>query len=164
MEDRFDLEHGTHHSGGGRDASAPLQEVEVVHREVVAQVLLVCLYPVPDLFNTGAVVPLLGGIPHQQALSQRGAQGIHSVQFAFRVFFSQLLHRNQGGVVGGGQSGGEGQHQYVLPRLKQGFQRLGILGNIDGVGGGRIALAQAVVEGVRVHLPVVRVVVIGMIR
>ena len=47
--------------------------------------------------------------------------------------------------------------------LKQGLQGLGVLGHIDRVGGGHLAAAQAVIEDVGVHVPVVGVVVIGVI-
>ena len=47
MEHRLDVEHGAHYGGGGGDASSPLEEVEIVHSKLMAQVELVILYPVP---------------------------------------------------------------------------------------------------------------------
>jgi len=141
----------------------PLEEMEVVYGELVAQVQPVLLHPVPDLLDGVAQVPLAGGIPHQQPLAQGGAQGVHSVQPPVGILGAQLLHGQAGGVVGGGQAGGEGQNQHILPSLKQGLQGLGVLGHIDRVGGGHLAAAQAVIEDVGVHVPVVGVVVIGVI-
>ena len=108
-------------------------------------------------------VPLPGGVPHQQALAQRGAQGVHGVQLPLGVFGAQLLHGQAGGVISGGQAGGEGQNEHVLPRLEQGLQGLGVLGHVDGVGGGQLAAPEAAVKDMGVHLPVVRIVSIGLI-
>ena len=120
------------------------------------------LHPVLDLLDGAAPLPQLGGVPHQQALAQGGAQGIHRVQLSLGVFGPQLLHGYDGGLIGSGQAGGEGQNQDVPARLEQGFQGLGVLGGVDGVGGGRVPLAQALIKSVGVHIPVVGVVVVDL--
>ena len=163
VEDRLDLEHGAQHGGGGRDAPSPLQEVQIVHGELVAQAELVGLGPVPDLFDGLPPGPLLGGQIDQQALAQRGAQGVHRVHLPVGVFLPQLVHGDDGGVVGGGQAGREGQDQHIPARLEQGLHRVHILGHVDGGGGGHLAGAQLLIEQVGVHLPIVRVIVVGVL-
>ena len=163
MEHRLDLQHGAHHGGGGGDAAAPLEEVQVIHRELVAQLQLVGLCPVPNLLDGLALGALLGGQINKQPLPQRGTQSIHGVQLSIRVFFPEILHGNYRGAVCGGQAGGEGQHQDVAPLLQQGLQRLGVLGHIDGGGGGHLAGTEHLIKGMGLHLPVVGVVVIYMV-
>ena len=135
------MEHRAHHGGGAGDAAAPLEEVEVVHSKLVADIQFMFLYPVPDFVDGMPTLPLAGGVPHQQALAQGGAQGVHGIQLAAGVFGAELLHSNEGGVVGGGQPGGESQNQDILPGLKEGLQGLCILSHVDGIGSGHAAPA-----------------------
>ena len=140
----------------------PLQEVQVVHGELVAQVQLVFLHPVPHLFYALSLIFQLSGVPYQQALAQRGAQGVHGKDLPLGILLPQFLRRKARAVIGGGQAGGEGQHQHVGPGLQNGLQHIQILGDIHGGGGGHLPLPQHAVEYLRIHLPVVRPVVIGL--
>ena len=135
--------------------------MQVVHGELVADTQLVAHSPVADLVDGLALGPLFGGQPHQQPLAQRGAQGIHGVDFPLGIFLPQLLGSDGGGVIGGGQAGGEGQHQHVTSGLKLGLHGLKILLHVYGGGGGRLAIPQHLVKGVGGELVVVRIVVIG---
>ena len=120
------------------------------------------LRPVPDLLNGASLLLLPGGQPNQQALPQGGAQSIHHIKFPLGIPLPQLLRRHLGGITGRGQPGGEGQDEHILPRLKQGLHRIGVGRYIDGGGGGQLPRPEHIVKQRRVHLPIVRSVLIGL--
>ena len=157
VEHRLDGQHGAHDGGGRADAPAPLQKVQVVHREPVGHVELVLLHPVPDLPDGLPGLSQLGGVPDQQGLAAGGGQGVHREDRPVREPLPQLLHRDQRGLVGGRQAGGEHQQQHVPPRLQNGGEGLGIVRGVDGGGSDGLPRAQLVVKELRVHLPVVGV-------
>ena len=160
---RLDLEHGAHQRGGGGHAAALFQEKQVVDGKPVALAQLVLLRPVPDLLDGLAVQPQLGRLRHQHPLSQRGGQGVHHEHLPVGELSGQLVAGDLEGVVGGGQAGGEGQHQHIPALLKDRLQHLGGLTDVDGVGGGHLALLLPAVELLGAHFPVVGVVVICLI-
>ena len=160
---RLDLEHGAHQRGGGGHAAALFQEEQVVDGEPVALAQLVLLRPVPDLLDGLSVQPQLGRLRDQHALTQRGAEGVHHEDLPVGELCGQLVAGDLEGVIGGGKAGGEGQYQHVPALLQDRLQHLSGLTDVDGVGGGHLALLLPVIELLRTHLPVVGVVVICLI-
>ena len=64
---------------------------------------LVFLHPVPNGLNAVPPFPPPGGVPHQQALPQRGAEGVHHEKLPLRILLPQLAVKDLGGhlpVVG----------------------------------------------------------------
>ncbi|SCJ42437.1 Uncharacterised protein [uncultured Flavonifractor sp.] len=115
---RLNLESGAHHGGGGRDASATAQVVQVLHGEPVGRVLLVVLHPGGQLLQVQA-----GGLPgrslgHQQALTGRGGQGVHTDQLPVGVLLPQVLHADFRRLDGARQAGGEADVQHVQPLVQ----------------------------------------------
>ena len=163
MHDRLDLEHRAHHGGGGRHPAAFFQEKQIVDSEPVALAEFVVLHPVPNLFHALSLLTQLGGLGHQHPLAQRGAKGVYHKYLPVRVLGAQLSGRDLEGVAGSGKSRGKGQHQQILALLQNGFQHIGGLPHIDGVGGGHLALLLTAVKVLRAHLPVVRIVPICLI-
>ena len=162
VHDRLDLEHGAHHGGGGGDPAPPLQVHQVIHGEPVADVELVRLDPVPDLLDAFSLLLKPRGQIEDKPLAQGGAQGVHGVHLPLRVLFSQFVHGDLHGAVGGGQAGGKGQRQHILPGLEQGLDALDGLPYIDGVGGGHGAGRQPAVKLLGGHVAVIRVIVVGL--
>ena len=161
VHDGLDGQHGAEQGRGGVDAAAPLQVVQVVHGEPVAHLATGLQSEVVDLIQRAAPGFFLGAEVDEQALAQRGAQGIHHQEFGLRPALRQLLGGNDGGLVGGGQGGGEAQAQHVLPLV--GGLRHGLLksAHADGGGGGGLPGADALIEIVEANFPAVQVIVVG---
>ena len=104
MEHRLDVQHSAHNGRGRADPAAPLEIHQVVHRKPVAQVQTVVQQPLLQLPKAQALVPLLAGIVGKQALAQRGAQAVHHGDGPLRIALPQLLSRDTGRLVGGGQA------------------------------------------------------------
>ena len=146
MQHRLDLQHGANQCGSCADAAAPLQEHQVVNGEPHTQILLVFFHPVAQLFKTHTFVPLLAGIPHQQALAQGSAQGVDDPDLAIGIFFGKLGGGDYGGLMGGAETGGEGQNQSIIPCCQHGLNDLFPTLGVDGGSGGHITCAHAVIQ------------------
>src|SRR5699024_4839247 len=79
-----------------------------------------------------------------------------------RIFLPQLPRRQNRGLIGAGQPGGEGQDQNILSLLEDRLHRLSVLGHVDRGGGGQLSGPEHVVEQGQVHLPVIRIISVGL--
>ena len=61
MHDGLDGQHGAEQGGGGVDPAAPLQVVQIVHREPVAEMEAVVGDPLGKLVQREPFLPLFGG-------------------------------------------------------------------------------------------------------
>ena len=147
VKHRLDLQHGANQRRGGADPAAPLQIHQIVYGEPVAQLELVFLHPGVELFQSHAGFFLLAGVPHQQALAQGGAQGIHHQELPVGILFGKFGCRNDRGLIGGGKAGGEGQHQSVVTAGQHRLHDLGPAFGVRGGGGSGLAFTQTVVNG-----------------
>ena len=134
MEHRLDGEHGPEQRRRRADPAAPLQVVQIVHSEPVADVPLGPLGKVQNLLQSFPLFLLLGAEPDEQTLSHGGAEAVHHPDLPLREVLLQLPSRNDGGLVGGGKGGGEAQAQNVLPRLQNGPHGGVELPHVDGGG------------------------------
>ena len=163
MHDRLDGQHGAEQGGGGVDPAAPLQVVQIVHREPVADAALDLLGKGLHLVDGFPLFLLLSAEIHEQSLPQRGAEGVHRQDLRVGKFVLQLLRGNDGGLVGGGEGGGKADAQDVL----SGFQDLPHLflkfPHVDGGGGGQLAGADPLVELMEADLPAIQIVAVGAI-
>ena len=161
VHDGFDGQHSAEQRGGGVDAAAPLQVVQVVHGKPVAHLAPGLQSEVVDLLQRAALGLFPGAEVHEQALAQRGAQGIHHQKLRLRPVFGQLLGGNNGGLIGGGQSGGEAQAQHIFPLVGGLGHSLLKNAHADGGGGGCLSGPDALIKIMEADLPAVQVVVIG---
>ena len=152
MEHRLDIQHGANHGCGSADASAPLQEHQVVHGEPVADVQLVFLTPGVQLFQGEAFIALHAGIVYEKALAQGGGKGIHHLHSAAGVFLHQLLGGDDGGLIGGAEAAGEGKHQCILTVFQNGLHSIPPALGVHGGGGCGFALAQGIIHGFDLRL------------
>ena len=163
MHDGLDGQHGAEQGGGGVDPAAPLQVVQIVHREPVADAALGLLGKGLHLVNGFPLFLLLRAEIHEQSLPQRGAEGVHRQDLRVGKFVLQLLRGNDGGLVGGGEGGGKADAQDVL----SGFQDLPHLflkfPHVDGGGGGQLAGADPLVELMEADFPAIQIVAVGAI-
>ena len=146
MKDRLDLKHRADQSGSGADTATTLEVHEIVHRKPMAQILLVILDPVINLFQAHAGIPLLAGIPCKQTLTHGGTKGIADLDGLLGILFAQLGGSDLSGLISGGKSGGESQHQYILTLCQHRLHSRSPLGGINSAGGGAFAFAQAVIH------------------
>jgi hypothetical protein len=124
----------------------------------VAEVEPLLLRPGPDLLHGLALRPFFGGQVDQQALSHRGAAGVHGGQLPLRVLGGKLLHRHCRGLVGAAEPGGKDQKKDVLPLTEKGLHHGTVSFYVGGGGGGCLPLADAVVKLGEANLPAVQVV------
>ena len=160
MHHRLDGQHGAEQRRGGADAPAPLQVVQIVHREPVAEMGTDLLGISLDLFNGLALFLLLRAEVDEQPLPQRSAQGIHRQNLRLREFTSQLLRRNNSGLKGGRQGGGKADAENVFPGFQNGPHGLFHFAYIDGGGGGQLPGADPGIEVLKADIPAVQIVII----
>ena len=146
MEQGLDLQHSAYQRGGGADPTAPFQVHQVIHGEPVAQVQTVFQTPVVNFLKGHSLYTLLAGVPDEQTLAHGGAQGIHHPDGAVGILLGQLFGGNDGGLVGGGQTGREGQHQHVLPLLEGRFHEFSPAAGVYGGGLSGFSCPQTVVH------------------
>ena len=158
MEHGLHLQHGAEQGRRRRHPAAPLEVVEVIHREPVADVVLLLLHKVPDLLEGPAPALLLDREVDQQALAQGGGPAVHHQDLAVRIGLLHLLGGDAGGLVGGGEAGGEADAENILPGGRDGLHGLVENAHADSGGGAQGAAPQALVEVSRLDVPVVRVV------
>ena len=160
MHDGLDGQHGAEQRRGGADTAAPLQMVQIVHGEPVADPALGLLGKGVDLLQRLAGFLLPGAEIHQQSLAQRGAQGVHHPDLRVRELALQLFGGDNGGLVGGGQGGGEGNAQNVFSALQDAPHFLFKGPHADRGGGGGLSIADPGVEVPETDVPAVQEVVI----
>ena len=158
MEHRLHLQHRTKQGRCRRQPPAPLEVVEVIHREPVADVPLLLLHEVPDILNGFAPALLLDSQIDQQALAHGGGAAVHDEDFAVRMVGEHLLGGDAGRLVGGGQARGEADAEDVPACRRQLLHRLMEHAHADGGGRPQGAAAQPGVEIVRRNIPVVRII------
>ena len=158
VEHGLHLQHGAEQGRRRGHPAAPLEVVEVVHCEPVADVVLLLLHKVPHLLNGPALALLLDREIDQQALAQGGGPAVHHQDLAVRMGLLDLLGGNAGGLVGGGEAGGEADAEDVLSGDHDGLHGLVKDAHADGGGGAQGAAPQALVELIGLNIPVVRVV------
>ena len=141
------MQHTAHHGGGGGDPAAPFQVLQIIHRDPVAHMQPLIHHPAVQAVNVHACPALAAGVPDQQPLTQSGAEGVHNIDLPLGVLLSQLLGGNDGGLAGGGQGRGNGQHQHILPLSQAGRHGGGPALRVDGGGGGGAPPAQLLIEG-----------------
>ena len=146
VDDGLDLEQRAKDGLGSGQAAAPAELGQVAHGDPVVDLALDALAEVTDLLNGLALALLLNGQVHQQALTQGGAQGVHSKDLGLRELLLQVLDGDGTVLVGGAQSGGKGNIQDVLARLEDGAEVLLELIHVGGRGLGILPLEKALVE------------------
>ena len=99
-----------------------------------------------QLVQGHALIPLLAGVPHQQSLATGGAEGVNYINRPLRVLFPQLLRRDDGGLIGGGQAGRKGHHQHVSARCQVGLHGVQPTIRVDRGGLGALTGAQSCVN------------------
>ena len=147
MQHGLDVQHGTQHGGGCADTAAPLQIHQVIHGEPVGGTGLGFLGPGGQLLQGQAGIPLLAYMPHQQALTQGSAAGIHHADLALGILLHQIVGGDDGGLVGSGQAGRKCQHQGILAGGQYGLDEPGPIVGVDGRGGGHFAGAHGIIQG-----------------
>ena len=162
MQHRLDGEHGAHQGGGGTDAPAPLEVVQIVHSEPVADIALGGLRIVPQPGERPARGLFPGAQIHQQALAQRGAPGVHHQHLPVGKLLSEIVRGNDGGLIGGREGGGEAQIQNVLSLGKDLPHLLLKLPHADGGGGGGLSGPDAAVKVLEGDVPTVQPVAVGL--
>ena len=155
-EDGLDVQHGAHHGGGSADTAAPLQVHQVLHGDPVADVQLVLLHPGGDLGKGLTLAAELCGGVDQQALAHGGAEGVDDDELSVVELLPELLGGDDGGLIGGAQGRGEGQHQHIPALLKSGADGGSPAVGIDGGGLGQLAVSHVGVQlsGSHLALPV----------
>ena len=160
MKHGLDLQHGAHKGGGSADTTAAFQIHQVVHGEPVAQMELRVLHPFVQLVQRHALIPLFASVPHQQSLTTGRAESVNYIYRPLRILFPQLLRRDDGRLVGSGQAGRKGHHQYIPSLCQMGFHGVqpavrvdcGGLSTLTGAQS-RVNFFNAVVAFILAHLP-----------
>ena len=131
VHDGLDAQHRADEGRRGAHATAALEVVEIVHDEPVALGLEDAPHICRQRLDVGAV--------EQHSLSARGGERVDDNDLRVGVLAFQVLRRDAGGLVGGGQGRGEADAQDILPLLQNGGHGVLKLAHVDGGGGGHFA-------------------------
>ena len=162
MQHRLDGEHGAHQGGGGADAAAPFEMVQIVHGEPVADLAFRGLRVVPQSREGAARGLFPGAQIHQQPLAQRGAPAVHHQDLPVREFLPQIVGGDDGGLIGGGEGGGKAQIQNILPLREDRPHLLLKIPHADGGGGGGLSGTDAAVKVLEGDVPAIQPVAVGL--
>ena len=152
VEDRFDVDQGAHDGGGFGDPAAPVQMVEIIHREVVDDVPLDGLDVFCGLGEALARVPVLDGLVDQQSMAQRGAQGVDHDDVPLREFLPGLFRGDESRAAGAGKTGRKSDVQQVVPLGQDPAEQIQGILQIGGGGGGQGAAPEFFVKSADVHV------------
>ena len=94
MYDRFHLHKCPQNCCRFGNTSTSLQMIQIIHRNIMANVKLVLFCPLCDLINRLAFFFQLKSIVQKQALSQAGAKCIDHDNLCFRIILRQFFRRD----------------------------------------------------------------------
>ena len=101
MDHGLDAQHAAHEGSGRADPAAPLQVIQIIDGDLVADVVFHFFHPGGQRFQAQALVPFPAGIVDQQTLAQGGTEGIYNDDPPLGIFFHQILRGNDGALVRG---------------------------------------------------------------
>ena len=87
MYDRLDLHQRAENRGRLRDASSPVEMVQVIHRHIMGDVQLILLDPLLDLIDRLSFFFELKRLVQKKALPQAGAERIENDDLCLLLFF-----------------------------------------------------------------------------
>ena len=99
-QDRFDPQQVAGQRHAGVQAAGTGQIFEVVHGKDAVHAVGCFRQNIRDFRKRKAFLTEFIGVDRQNSLSQRGVQGIDQINLTFRIFLSQFLCGDSGGVVG----------------------------------------------------------------
>ena len=163
MQDGLDAEDGADHRRRRADAAAATEELQIFHREPVADVQFQILGIVAQGLQIHALALFLRQQVDEKALPQRGAEGIDRVDLAAGVLLHHLAAHVGAHLTGGAEGGGKADVEHIAPGLHLwlhgGDEHVGVgcrgLGDFAGAQAGVELLVgnAARVRGVEVFLP-----------
>ena len=153
---RLYAEHGAYRGGGGGNAPAPLEVVQVVHGEPVAHVQLFAFNEVPHLLYGRARFLFLRGIVCYHALPEGRGKRIHGIDLSVGVLFPELARGGFAGIICGAESCGEAYIKYILPLLEKFFHFLLESSGIHCGGLEFLSFSRQLIELLKAYLPSVQ--------
>ena len=156
MHNRLYAEHGAYRGGGGGNAPAPLEVIQIVHGEPVAHVQLFAFNEVPHLFYGRARFLFLRGIVCYHALPEGRGKRIHGIDLSVGVLFPELARGGFAGIICGAQSSGKAYIQYILALTEQLFHFFLKGSSIYRRGLELLSLSRQLIELLKAYLPSVQ--------
>ena len=156
MHNRLYAEHGAYRGGGGGNAPAPLEVIQIVNGEPVAHVQLFAFNKVPHLLYGRALFLFLRGIVCYHALAEGRGECIHSIYLSVGVLFPELARGGFAGIICGAESCGEAYIKYIFPLLEKFFHFLLESGGIHCGGLEFLSFSRQLIELLKAYLPSVQ--------
>ena len=156
-DDRADAEERSHRRGDAAHASAALEELEIVRKEVLRVVIDLALRPFDELFGGLARFVQVADRAHEIVADDRNALGVDRVESALRELLEKLRNRFVHCAERNGHRRGEVHIQDVVALLEFGMEIVRVALRGDAAGRGQHALAQRLIERVRIKHVIVLV-------
>ena len=156
VENGLDVQHRADHGGGPADPAAALQEIQVIHGEVLAHMGHFLIQQRRCLTGRGAHAAQLRCPDGQQTVAKAAAPGVHNVHKPVRELLFQLLLGQHGCLIGAADAGGHGDIHHILPLLQNGAEMGQKQVGVQQTGGDLTAVFQLIiiVVGIEaVHIP-----------
>ena len=149
-EDGFDAEHRSHHGAGAAESTGAIQEHQIVHRKIFAQIIGGCDQLVRRLVHIFSRFPQVRCHQRQQTGTESRAAGVHGTHRPVREFVLQFLRSHHRCIVGAADAAGKAHIDHILTCLQSLAEMIHKELGVEQAGLDQLTFAQQIVMGRRI--------------